>query len=83
MLIFLDPTDPNEIQSIIYNFSSQKAEGPDKIPARVIKLGAQCLSYILSNLINKALQAGIFPKSLKIARVTPIFKGGDSELANN
>jgi hypothetical protein len=82
-IIFLAPTDSNEIQSIIYHFSPHKAENPDKIPVRVIKLGAKILSYILSNLINKALQAGIFPKSLKIARVTLIFKGGNSELANN
>ena len=54
-----------------------------KFQLRVIELGAQSLSHILCNLINEALQAWIFPKSLKTARVTPIFKGGESELSNN
>ena len=45
--LFLTPTDPNEVQSIIYNFSSHKADGPDKIPVRVFKLGAKFIIYPL------------------------------------
>ena len=80
---FIDPTDPMEIQSLIHNFSTHKAAGPDQISIKAIKLGALSISVILSNLINQAFQTGIFPKSLKEARITPIFKGGDSELTNN
>ena len=33
------------------------------------------MSPIICNLINKSLTSGICPKSSKVARVDPIFKG--------
>ena len=72
---FLSPTDPVEVMNIIGN--SKNNIGPDLIPGKVLKLGARAISPILSILINECFSSGIFPKSLKIARVTPIFKGED------
>ena len=41
-----------------------------------------CLS-ILSNVINESICDGVFPDNLKIAKVVPVFKSGDSEIPTN
>ena len=74
---FLAPTDFCEIMNILKKISPRKSTGPDNIPTKILKLGARSLSPMLSCLINECFSSGIFPKCLKIARVTPIFKGGD------
>ena len=74
---FLSPTDIFEIMNVLRKFSPRKSTGPDKIPTKILKIGARSLSPILSCLINECFSSGVFPKCLKIARVTPIFKGGD------
>ena len=41
------------------------------------------MNYPLKYLFGKSIEKGIFPSALKIARVTPIFKGGDpSDISN-
>ena len=41
------------------------------------------ISVPLSTLINLSFNTGIFPRSLKLARVMPIFKKGDQQDYNN
>ena len=55
-----------EINKIITNFKPSNSVGWDNIP-----------TTILSNLINKSLATRIYPKSLKRAKVLPIFKNKD------
>ena len=80
---FLMPTDPFEINTLINKFSSRKAAGPDKIPAKFFKMGSPALSNILSILINDCFTQGVFPDSSKIARVTPIHKEGPKDTPSN
>ena len=80
---FLNPTDAFEVLKVINSFSSRKSAGPDKIPAKFLKLGSPALSGILSNFINECFAVGKFPQSLKVARVTPIFKGGANDIPSN
>ena len=35
------------------------------------------MNYSLKYLFGKSIEKGVFPDALKIARVTPLFKGGD------
>ena len=37
----------------------------------------------LSTIFNKSISEGVFPTKMKIAKVVPIFKSGDSHLFNN
>ena len=80
---FLHPTDPGEILKIIDSFSAYKSPGPDKIASKFLKIGAPALSIILSILINDCFSQGVFPNSLKIARVVAIFKEGLPDLCLN
>ena len=41
------------------------------------------LNYPLKYMFGKSIEKGVFPNALKIARVTPLFKGGDpSDISN-
>jgi hypothetical protein len=68
--------------SLINNLKN-KAGGLKSFPAKVLKCIADLISPALSDIINSSLALGIFPKSLKVARVTPIFKSGDKTCVNN
>jgi len=48
-----------------------------------LKLSKYLLAPLLSNVINENICDGVFPNNLKIAKVVPIFKSGDSEIPTN
>ena len=78
-LFFISPTDSTEIFDIISNLSTEKSQGPNGIPMKVLCLLNNDLSPLLADLFNKSFTTGIFPSALKIARIIPIHKK-DSKL---
>ena len=46
----------------------------DNIPTNILKTNVMTSAPILSNLINKSLALGLFPQSLKKAKILHIFK---------
>ena len=54
--------------------SKSNSVGWDNIPTTILKSNINILAQILSNLINKSLSMALFPKSLKRAKILPIFK---------
>ena len=69
-------TEP-EVRKLIQELDINKSVGIDEIPAKILKWSASILVPILTKLFNKCILGGIYPDSLKIARVKPIFKGGN------
>lgn len=58
--------------------------GYDNIPTNFIKTNTEILAPLLVQFINQSLLDGKFPDSLKISRITPIFKKqGDQTDPNN
>ena len=51
--------------------------------SRLIRKCADIISGPLCDLFDKSLMSGIFPNDWKCARVTPLFKQGDSFDLNN
>ena len=78
--IFLRPTTPGEIAKVIGSFSSSKSTGPNSIPVKILKLLKPDISEPISILINRSFATGIFPSTLKISKVVPIFKNKGSPL---
>ena len=66
-----------EVQKLFQELDINKSVGIDEIPAKILKWSAFILVPILTKLFNKCILGGIYPDSLKIARVKPIFKGGN------
>ena len=57
--------------------------GIDNIPVRVIKDSLSTTLQVITSLINASFTRGIFPRSWKLAVVSPILKDGNHEQPNN
>ena len=79
----LVPTNETEILSIIKNLKNTSSTGNDDIPSSVIKYAANSIAKPMAILINSAMQEGVFPSALKIAKVIPIYKGDSHTLLSN
>lgn len=80
--MFLRPTDETEVTNIINDLRSC-APGPDGIPSSILKETSIYFSTILTHLINLSFSEGYFPDELKIAKIKPLFKSGNTKSINN
>ena len=72
-----------EVCNIIKNLDQNKASGEDNISVKILKKVNNFISPALSELINQAFYEGVYPNSLKLAKVIPIFKSGLKTLPGN
>ena len=77
------PPTHNNFTSLISSLQENKASGPNSIPIKMLKTSKKQLSVPLTFLINLAFETGVFPDTLKTAKVIPIFKKGDQFDCNN
>ena len=66
-----------DIEKELKNLLSSKAAQDTDIPTKVIKPNIDIFTPILSDEFNKSLALGIFPSSMKLANITPVFKKDD------
>ena len=59
--IFLEPTDKEEIASIISSLNSNNASGPNSIPYRILFLLKNEILKQLADLFNLSFMTGLFP----------------------
>ena len=78
-----DPISPSEISKIIRSFEPKKTCDADGLSMFFISNFADPLSIPLSHIFSLSLSSGIIPNQLKIAKVIPIFKNGDSQNVDN
>ena len=71
-----DPVTINELKEAFFFLKTNKRPGYDEVSSNVIKNCFSELNYPLIYLFGKSIEKGIFPNALKIARATPLFKGG-------
>lgn len=81
--VFLSPTSAQEIAILINNLKNDVSAGHDDIRSVPIKHVAAYISEVLSYLANLMFTTGVFPDDLKIARVCPIYKGGNRKEMSN
>jgi hypothetical protein len=74
--LYLTPITEAEITIVLSKLSSGKAPGSDGIGSFVIKEAKNALAKPLMLLFNKSFSTGVFPDSLKIAKVVPVYKKG-------
>ena len=77
------PVTPFEIENMLKGCDQKKACGHDNLPVKLLVDSAQYISHPLSYIFNLSLQLGIFPDSMKIAKVSPVYKKGDREQPGN
>ena len=71
-----------EVINVIHSLNNSSA-GYDEFPTFVAKLCVESFIQPLTFLINSSLKSGVFPSELKLARVVPIFKAGNSSDLTN
>ncbi len=72
-----------DVLKALQNLDSTKATGPDKIPAKALKIAAPYISNVITNIFNTSYTNGQYPSAWKIAKVTPIHKGGSKNEHDN
>lgn len=75
-LMDLSPATTDEVTKIIDNLDPNTSSGIDGISTKAVKSVKKLIVIPLTKCINDCLNRGVFPDSLKIARVSPILKSG-------
>lgn len=75
--------DEGGVRKLLRNLKTDKATGPDSIPAFILKMAADQLAPILVRLFQLSLDTGEVPLDWRQAWVVPIFKKGERHLAAN
>ena len=78
--IFLSPITSAEIIDIISKLDNKKSID---ISPKLLKALSSSFSNVLSYLFNSCMLSGVFPDELKIAKVIPLYKAGNSNLMSN
>ena len=77
------PLSMNELKYAFYSLKINKGPSHGDISYNVIKKCFGSLCEPLKYLFNLSIEKGVFRDDLKIARVTPIYKGKDSSDVSN
>ena len=81
--MFFNKVEPEEISGIINDLNSNKCPGLDEITNKVLKISTEAIIAPLTHIINLSLVKGIFPDSLKTAKVIPLYKKGNEAICSN
>ena len=73
--IFLNETDHGEVATIIHRLDISKAGDVYGISPKLVKLAGPSIAPNLSIIFNLAMEKGVYPHLLKIAKVIPVHKG--------
>ena len=80
---FVDPTNAQEVFSIISNLKPKSCNSIHEIPVLVLKSINHIICHPLSHIVNHSFSSGTFPETLKLMKVIPIPKQGDLSLVEN
>ena len=75
--LFINPVSPEEISRIILDLKNTSAN-ISEVPVKVLKKVHSLLADTVAKLVNKSFCSGIFPDALKVAKIVPVFKSGNS-----
>lgn len=72
-----------EVAATFRSLKAGSAPGPDAIPAVLLKECADQLAPTFHKLFKWSLTTGDIPDSFKVAKITPIHKGGSKQIPKN
>jgi hypothetical protein len=75
---FMHPSSEDEIISVAKTMKPKASSGFDSISPKLLQGIIRGISFPLKHIINLSLEKGEFPNKMKIAKVIPIFKSGES-----
>ena len=83
--VVFQPNSVNEVEVLLLleSIDIKKSFNLDKVHPLLLSSAAPIIYSPLTYVINLSLEQGIFPDSLKVAKVIPMFKQGSRSLCNN
>jgi hypothetical protein len=79
----LADTNVSEVIQVCKSLKPKSSCGHDQISSKLLQQIIDVIAVPLTFIFNKSFHDGRFPKAFKIAKVVPLFKGGDpTELIN-
>ena len=81
--MYLITFSTRKVRKVLLQLNTSKSNGPDGIPAIVLKSCAPELAPVLNKLFQLSYNLGIFPSSWKLAHIFPIPKKGDKSDPSN
>ena len=81
--LYIEPVTEEEIIQLVNNAKSKTSKGHDDLDMCLVKKIIPYVVTPLKHIFNTSLQKGIFPDSMKKARVIPLFKSGDVKEFSN
>ena len=73
----------DEFEEAFKSLKRNKAPDHDGLDVNIITSVYELIKKPLLKIFNESINLGIFPKNMKIAKVTPIFKSGKKDLLTN
>ena len=77
-----EPCTPVEISNLLKNLKNTK-QNKNSVPIKLVISNRDLICPFICNLINHSMNQGVFPESLKLAKIIPIHKRGDSRIPSN
>lgn len=81
--LFFKAVIPEDVFDIIANLKNSKSSGTDEISNFLLKKISPYIAVPLAYIINLSLEQGVYPDKLKMSKVIPLHKKGDTELVIN
>ena len=81
--MFLDPVHPIDVLNVTRKMKPKTSSGLDEISTKLMMKSIDTILIPITHIINQSFKLGVFPDSLKCAKVVPIFKASDPTLLNN
>ena len=81
--MFIDYVEPYDIRAAINKIKPKSSTGYDNISCKILKLSSEYIINPLTHIVNISFNSGIMPEGTKIAKIIPIFKNGDPNIASN
>ena len=69
----MEPTAPIEISRIITSLEPKNSSDHDGISSKLLKCLNPSISNVVCTIINKSLESGTVPRSMKAAKIIPIY----------
>ena len=77
------PVSPDEVKFQILSIPNNKSYGLYSSPIKLLKCASSTIAPVLSEIFNASVTLGKYPSKLKLSKITPIFKNGEENDANN
>ena len=81
--MFLNPTTEEEVHKTIQSLKNSKCHQHNDMPVFMWKLISDYITLPLKRIINHSFESGVFPDTLKTAKIVPLYKSGDRESCTN